>query len=154
MMGCTEDWIYTLQRGDVSLKVVLYCQLLPTLCKTFASSKHSLAGFSLLIYESHKIPWRDDVEIEWHDKCDNSFHSRTYHANIMQRHSYWVVGLPFLSLAKKEIRAKNSSSKGNLFSKQRESTLEERNRAGCSESCLGFLERKSQKQKRWDSWAL
>lgn len=56
MMGCTEDWIYNQQRGDCESKVVLHCQLLPTLRKTFASSKHSSAGFSLLIYESHKIP--------------------------------------------------------------------------------------------------
>ena len=58
----------------------------------------------------------------------------------------------FLTLAKKEFRAKNSTTRGSLLRMQRESTLEEKNRVGLSESCLGLLERKSQRQKQ-ASWA-
>ena len=53
----------------------------------------------------------------------------------------------------KEFRAKNSSAaKGSLFSKQSESTLDMKNQAGWSESCLGLLETKSQRQKKWARW--
>ena len=62
-----------------------------------------------------------------------------------------AVGSHFSTSAKEEFRAKNSRSRGSLFSMQNESTLEEKIQMGCSESCFDLLERW---QKKWASWAL
>ena len=58
------------------------------------------------------------------------------------------ISSQFLSLAKEVFRGKNSSARGSLFSMQNESILEEKILVGCSESCLGLLGRKSQRQKQ------
>ena len=50
------------------------------------------------------------------------------------------VGSWFLSLTKKQFRAKNSNVRRSLFSMQSKSALEEKIQAGCSDSCLGLVE--------------
>lgn len=61
------------------------------------------------------------------------------------------VGSQFLSVAKKEFRANNSNIRRSLLNIQNKSTLEEKIQLDCSETCLGLLESKSQRQ-NWDSW--
>ena len=60
-----------------------------------------------------------------------------------------VLGSWFLNLAKREFRAKDSSTRGSLLCMQSQNTLKEKIQVGCSESCPALLERKWQRQKKW-----